>query len=82
MNHLLLKHRPKDTTEEEFKKSWDNVGYSLSALASLLSHLIKENEKVKRDDFDCPNHYAKLAFQAGENKAYDLILSLLPSSSK
>lgn len=82
MNHSLLAKRPKDSSKEEFTKSWDNCGYTLSALALLLTELIEQNNKVTKDDFDCPNHYAKLAFQAGENKAYEYVLSLLPENSK
>lgn len=82
MKACLLKHKPKDVTTEEFQKTWDNVGYSLSALRSLLDELISDNNEVKRADFDCPNHYAKLAFQSGENRAYEFIKSLLPETSK
>lgn len=82
MNHSLLKHKPKDSTNSEFEKSWENVGYTLQALNLLLDELIENNNNVKKADFDTPNHYAKLAFQAGENKAYEYIKSLLPESAK
>lgn len=82
MKSCLLKHKPKDVTGEEFEKTWENIGYSLVALRSLLDELIVANNEVKRADFDCPNHYAKLAFQSGENRAYEFIKSLLPETSK
>lgn len=82
MKACLLKHKPKDVTGEEFEKTWENIGYSLVSLRSLLDELIVANNEVKRADFDCPNHYAKLAFQSGENRAYDFIKSLLPETSK
>lgn len=82
MKSCLLKHKPKDVTSEEFEKTWENIGYSLVALRSLLDELIVANNEVKRADFDCPNHYAKLAFQSGENRAYEFIKSLLPETSK
>ena len=82
MNHSLLKHKPKEVSSDEFNKTWDNIGYTLQALVSLLDELVENNNKVKKDDFDTPNHYAKLAFQAGENKAYEYIKSLLPETAK
>jgi hypothetical protein len=41
-----------------------------------------EVSSVKKDDFDCPNHYAKLAYNAGQEKMIDFIVSLLPNSAK
>jgi len=79
MNQLLLSKRPKDSNKEEFVKAFNNAQYVLDPLVEVLQELIEQNNKVNKDDFNCPNHYAKLAFQAGENKAYDLILSLLQS---
>lgn len=78
MNNLLLSKRPKESTADEFVKAYNNSSYVLEPLAKVLQELILQNDKVNKDDFDCPNHYPKLAFQAGENKAYAFILSLLP----
>lgn len=78
MNNLLLSKRPKDSTVDEFVKAYNNSSYVLEPLAKVLQELMLQNDKVNKDDFDCPNHYSKLAFQAGENKAYAFILSLLP----
>lgn len=77
MNQLLLSKRPKDSDKEEFVKAFNNAQYVLEPVQAVLRELIEQNNKVNKDDFNCPNHYAKLAFQAGENKAYDYILSLL-----
>jgi hypothetical protein len=82
MNNKLLSKKPKEVSSEEFIKSWENIGYTLQALHSLLQELVETNNKIKKDDFDSTNHYAKLAFQSGENKAYEFIMSLLPHSSK
>lgn len=78
----LTKHLPKDYSKDEFNKTWENIGPSLNVLYRVLQELVAENNKVKKDDFDCPNHYAKLAFQSGENKAYEYIMSLLPQTAK
>lgn len=82
MNQLLLKYKPKEVTKDDFNNSWENIGYTLQALAGALDELIENNNRVKKDDFDSPNHYAKLAFQAGENRAYEFIKSLLPETAK
>ena len=82
MNKLLLKCRPSDSSEEEFIKAWENSTYVMEALYKVLLVMRQENEKVKKDDFDCPNHYAKLAYQAGLCAAYDTVLAMLPEGSK
>jgi hypothetical protein len=82
MNKLLLNNRPKDSSVEEFTKAWDNASYVMEALYKTLNTLIAENDKVARDDFSCPNHYAKLAYQAGLCKAYETISNMLPNSAK
>jgi len=82
MNKLLLNNRPSDSTPEEFKKAWDNSGYVFEALYKTLESFIAQNEDVKKDDFDCPNHYAKLAYQAGLTQAWKQVLDMLPESAK
>ncbi|CAB4139598.1 hypothetical protein UFOVP336_63 [uncultured Caudovirales phage] len=82
MKSCLLKHKPKDSTSEEFQKSWNNIGYTLQALRGAIEEQIKNNNSITAGDFDCPNHYAKLAYQAGENKGLIFVLSLLPETSK
>lgn len=82
MNKVLLDNRPQDSSPEEFKKAWDNSGYVLEALWKTLNAFIEQNNEVKKDDFDCPNHYAKLAYQAGLNKAWKQVMDMLPESAK
>lgn len=82
MNHQLLNNRPKDSSPEEFKKAWDNSSYVFEALWKTLNEYIAENDKVRKDDFSCPNHYAKLAYQAGLIEAYTKVITLLPASAK
>ena len=41
-----------------------------------------ERNFIKKDDFDCPNHYAKLAYNLGQIKAYEFIMSMLPDTAK
>lgn len=82
MKTCLLKHKPKDVSQEEFQKVWENIGYSLQALRGAIEEQMKNNNNITPGDFDCPNHYAKLAYQAGENKGLAFVLSLLPETSK
>jgi enoyl-[acyl-carrier-protein] reductase (NADH) len=82
MNKLLLNNKPKDSSNEEFIKAWNNSGYTLEALYNTLNNLINELTTIKKDDFDCPNHYAKLAYNMGQVKAFELIISMLPETAK
>ena len=82
MNSLLLKNRPEDASPEEFKKAWDNSGYVFEALWKTITEWMKENETIRKNDFDCPNHYARLAFQAGLNESLERVIGLLPPSAK
>jgi len=82
MNKLLLKNKPTDSTNEEFIKTWNNSGYSLEALYKTLLNLQEELNNIKKDDFDCPNHYAKLAYNLGQLKMIEFIIDLLPDTAK
>lgn len=82
MNHQLMKNRPKDATPEEYKKAWENASYVIEPFWKTILEWKQDNNNITKDDFDCPNHYAKLAYQAGMNKAYDQIIALFPQSAK
>jgi len=82
MNKLLLNNKPKDSSNEEFIKAWNNSSYTLEVLYKTLLVLKEEINSIKKDDFDCPNHYAKLAYNLGQTKAFDLIISMLPDTAK
>lgn len=79
---ILSQCRSKDTSAVEFAKSWEALGASLEPLRKCLEKQKEAKETVKETDFDCPNHYAKLAYKAGYKEALDLVISLLPESSK
>lgn len=82
MNKILLNNKPKDISNEEFIKLWNNSSYILESLYKTLNDLNKELNTVRKDDFDCPNHYAKLAYNAGQSRIIDVITGLLPDSAK
>jgi hypothetical protein len=82
LNTLLIKHKPSDVSKEEFEKTWTNCGYSLRALYKAILELKQNSQNIKREDFDCPNHYAKLAYEGGLCNAYDKIVALLPNTAK
>jgi len=82
MNTLLLKHKSNTITKEEFTKLWNNNSICLEALYGTLLELKQEITSIKRADFDCPNHYAKLAYNLGQQKMIETIVDLLPDSAK
>ena len=82
MNKLLLNNKPKDSSNEEFTKAWNNSTYVLEALYKTLQSIKDDVTSIKKDDFDCPNHYAKLAYNMGQVKTIDLIISMLPDGAK
>jgi len=82
MNKLLLNNKPKDITNEEFIKLWNNSTYVIETLYNTLLVLNKELTSTKKDDFDCPNHYAKLAFNLGQSKIIEQIVTMLPDGVK
>ena len=82
MNKLILNNKPKDTTNEDFIKTWNNSSYVFEVLYKTLLSIKKDLDNIKRDDFDCPNHYAKLAYNLGQSKMIDSIVAMLPDSAK
>lgn len=82
MNITLVNNRPEGCTKEEFLKMWDNAGYTLEALQKTLEKWKQEASVIKMNDFDCPNHYARLMFEQGQVKAYEAVLALMPESLK
>jgi len=82
MNKLLLNNKDNNITNEEFIKIWNNSTISLEALYKTLLVMKSEISSIKKDDFDCPNHYAKLSYNLGQEKMIDFIVSLLPDSVK
>jgi hypothetical protein len=82
MNKILLNNKPKDISNEEFIKLWNNSTYVLETLYNTLLVMNKELTTTKKDDFDCPNHYAKLAFNLGQSKVIEQIVSMLPDGVK
>lgn len=82
MNKLLSQNKPSDITHDEWEKLWNNAGYTLEPLYKACLYMQGDNNKVKKDDFDCPNHYARLAYQAGFNAALERIIDMMPPTAK
>jgi hypothetical protein len=80
MNKILMNNKPSDSTNAEFEKAWENSSYIMEPLYKTLLIIKNEISSVKNDDFDCPNHYAKLAFRMGQIKIIDQITDMLPKS--
>jgi hypothetical protein len=73
-----MKHKPKDSSRDEWTQAWNNSTYLLTPLYRLLLEKAKEKEQIKEDDFDSPNHHAKWAFREAKRQAYLEIIALLP----
>ncbi len=81
MQAILLKNRPKDLDEKKFKEMWENSSYTLEALFKTIKELAPE-VSIKGNDFDTPNHHAKLVWQLGQKDLADRILDLFPAGCK
>ncbi len=82
MKTILSKHRPENTSKEDFDKMWSNMQYGLTTLYKAVEEMKSSTEGVKSSDFDCPNHYAKLAYELGKKQAYQEVIDLLPDGAK
>lgn len=75
MKAILTKYKPDDDWDE----AWNNASFLKEPLIKAVDQLVKEIDEVKDDDFDVPNHYAKLAYRAGQIKMARLIKDILCS---
>jgi hypothetical protein len=82
MNSLLVKHRPKRLSKEEFEKYWEASGEVLSVIFHTLSEMKQGLDTVKADDFADTNHYVKLVSQLVKKQQLETILAMLPNSAK
>lgn len=78
----LSKHRPSDLSSEEFEKMWSNLGYSLAPLYAFCQEEIEHTGRISKEDFDTPNHYAKMAYEAGMRAAFEKVQNILPKTAK
>lgn len=78
MNSLLAAKRPKDISKEDWEKMWNNSHYLLQPFADVMKAMLESRDTVKGDDFDCPNHYAKLAYELGQKEMLKQLLNILP----
>jgi len=82
MKSDLMKHKPKDSSREEWIETWTNSTYVLTPLYELLKEKVEEKETIKENDFDSPNHYQKWAFREAKRQAYLDIIAILPPGCK
>lgn len=78
MNGILMKHKPKDTDAVKWKEHWNNQTYTLQPLADTLKEWRRELDGINPHDFDTPNHYAKMVYEAAQRQVLDRLLDLLP----
>ena len=79
MKTILSRHRPNDIDQEKWVEHWNNSKYTLDPLVLAIQDLMKEIDDVKDDDFDSPNHYAKLMYRAGQLKMAQKIVDIICS---
>jgi hypothetical protein len=87
LNTILAKHRPKGgdgktVSKEEWEKTWANSGHVLEPLAKTLAEMQESLGRIDPEDFDCPNHYAKLVADGVRRQTLQAIIDLLPDSAK
>lgn len=63
-------------------KAWENSRYLLRPLLAMFEEKLQSFESIKESDFDCPNHYAKVAFKAGKRQELQDLIDLLPKTLK
>lgn len=86
MNTLLTKHVETESGKthaqsvEAYERAWENAKYLLRPLAKMLEERVKVLESIKDNDFETPNHYAKLMFYMGKKEEAVFLKSLLPKS--
>ena len=79
MKALLAHHRPKDIeSQEKWEAYWNAQSYTLDPLRAAIEDLCKGLMEVKEEDFGTVNHYAQLAFNAGQDRMAKQIIALLP----
>lgn len=80
MNSLLAKHAPKGMEKDKWKTSWEASHSTLQPLADVLKEMFNREASVRPDDFDCPNHYAKLVAEEVRKQVLKDIMALLPEA--
>lgn len=79
MKAVLAKNKPSDIDQEEWVKHWGSQKYTLDPLVKAIEDLVKDIEEVKDDDFESPNHYAKLMYRAGQLRMAKKIVDIICS---
>lgn len=79
MKTTLANQRPSDLdSQAKWEAYWNSQTYTLDPLRAAIETLREGLRDVKEEDFNIANHYAQLAFKAGEDRMAKQILDLLP----
>jgi len=65
---------------KEWEKAWENSRYLLRPLRKMLQEQQEHFDSMKETDFDCANHYAKIAFRAGKRQQIQDLIDMMPKS--
>lgn len=77
MKSILLAHKPKETSAEDWVAHWENAAYTLQPLADTIKDLRSKLKTIREEDFSKDNH-ALLVHRLTKEQVYNEILSLLP----
>lgn len=64
-------------TVEEWSKLWANSSHVLEPLAEALKDMQRSLTKVDPEDFDCPNHYAKMVANGVKHQTLQQVIDML-----
>ena len=67
-------------SEKEYQEALNRSKYLLTPIYKFLKERAKGHASVREDDFECPNHYAKLMFRKGKEQEDEALLALLPKN--
>ena len=81
MNSLLQKHKPKDITQIEWSKLWNNSTYLLEPLYNALVEL-KGKDALTESDLNKPNLHDRLIWNESKKAILNQILAILPIDTK
>lgn len=80
MNQILLKNKPKELTDVEFKALWARSSYVLETLARLVTELAPQ-PKIVKEDFLKPAFEYNLVYDQAKFDLAQKILENLPKIS-
>ncbi len=76
MNSLVMKHRPKDTTKEQWEQTWSNSGHVFRTLIEVLKE-VRAKDNITEEELKHPNIHDKLIWDTSNRRTIDMIISMI-----